>query len=210
MGGGVSTNPRAIIAARIHSSNDDEMEKKLAGHECNARHEERRRDRLKSAAMEANVQRVYMKRHDDILTYSSGKKDLEDSQRAIVASIVGGGVVFVGKACVVWYCGGFGVASDSIVAETAHSFVDCLNQVFLLVGIKRSLLPPTASNPMGKTRELYSWSLLSCVVLFVSGSCFSMCAPTPPPAHLTPRPAASAPPCLANSYARRNYQGRHV
>eukprot|EP01043_Picozoa_sp_COSAG02_P127482 COSAG02_NODE_64855_length_259_cov_0.950000_1_plen_37_part_10 len=26
---------------------------------------------------------------------------------------------------------------------------------------------------VGTTRELYTWSLLSCVVLFLSGSCFS-------------------------------------
>lgn len=29
-------------------------------------------------------------------------------------------------------------------------------------------------HPRGTTRELYSWSLLSCVVLFLSGSCFSI------------------------------------
>ena len=104
-------------------------------------------------------------RATDILKYSRSADDLADSQRAIYASIIGGGVVFVGKACVVVYSGGkqtetrsnprysyprprpprersfdrggshrpgragMGEASDSIVAETAHSFVDCLNQV---------------------------------------------------------------------------------
>jgi hypothetical protein len=100
-----------------------------------------------------NMLRVYQKRHEDVLAHSQGAVDLLDSQRAVRWSIAGAAVVFVGKACVVMHCGGLGVASDSIVAETAHSFVDALNQCFLLVGIQRSmrpracLAPPSALRP---------------------------------------------------------------
>jgi divalent metal cation (Fe/Co/Zn/Cd) transporter len=74
---------------------------------------------------------------------------LSNSKRAIWASIAGGTIVFAGKLCVVMYCGGMGEASDSIVAETAHSFVDVMNQMFLLVGIHRSQRPICATHPRG-------------------------------------------------------------
>jgi divalent metal cation (Fe/Co/Zn/Cd) transporter len=82
--------------------------------------------------------------------------------------------VFAGKLGVVVYCGGVGMAADSVVAETAHSFVDVLNQAFLVIGIRRSQKPPSKTLPYGTAREIYTWSLLSCVVLFLSGSCFSI------------------------------------
>lgn len=78
--------------------------------------------------------------------------DLRNSQRVIYASIAGGCVVFAGKLMVVHYCGGLGAASDSIVAETAHSFVDVMNQCFLLVGIKRSQRPVSDRHPRGEPR----------------------------------------------------------
>ena len=91
----------------------------------------------------------YLKKHEQLMSRSDALLSLSNSRRAIWASIAGGTVVFAGKLCVVMYCGGMGEASDSIVAETAHSFVDVLNQVFLLVGIERSQRPVSDLHPRG-------------------------------------------------------------
>jgi hypothetical protein len=87
------------------------------------------------------------------MSQSDALLSLSNSKRAIWASIAGGTLVFAGKLCVVMYCGGMGEASDSVVAETAHSFVDVLNQVFLLVGIQRSQRPVSDLHPRGTSRD---------------------------------------------------------
>lgn len=91
----------------------------------------------------------YLKKHEQLMSQSDALLSLSNSKRAIWASIAGGTLVFAGKLCVVMYCGGMGEASDSIVAETAHSFVDVLNQAFLLVGIQRSQRPVSDLHPRG-------------------------------------------------------------
>lgn len=92
----------------------------------------------------------FQKKHDELMSKSDALLDLGNSRKAIWASIAGGSVVFAGKLMVVMYCGGMGEASDSIVAETAHSFVDVMNQVFLLVGIQRSQQPISEMHPRGE------------------------------------------------------------
>jgi hypothetical protein len=102
----------------------------------------------------------YLRKHEQLMSKSDALLSLDNSRRTIWASIAGGTIVFAGKLCVVMYCGGMGEASDSIVAETAHSFVDVLNQVFLLVGIQRSQRPISDLHPRG-TVHSPAWHCLS-------------------------------------------------
>lgn len=95
----------------------------------------------------------YLKKHEQLMSQSDALLSLSNSRRAIWASIAGGTIVFAGKLCVVMYCGGMGAASDTIVAETAHSFVDVMNQVFLLVGIQRSQRPISDLHPRGTSHR---------------------------------------------------------
>jgi cation diffusion facilitator family transporter len=64
--------------------------------------------------------------------------------------------------------------SGSLLAEAVHSFADCGNQVFLLVGMKRSEKEATAKHPMGFGREAYIWSMMVAFTLFSVGGVFSI------------------------------------
>src|SRR6185369_11747435 len=57
--------------------------------------------------------------------------------------------------------------SASMVAESAHSWADTGNQVFLLIANRRSSRPADAIRPLGYGREAYVWSLLAALGLFV-------------------------------------------
>jgi cation diffusion facilitator family transporter len=64
--------------------------------------------------------------------------------------------------------------SAGMVAETAHSWADAGNQVFLLVADRRSRKAPDAVHPLGYGREAYVWSLFAALGLFVAGGVVSI------------------------------------
>lgn len=64
--------------------------------------------------------------------------------------------------------------SAAMLAETVHSFVDCGNQILLLVGMKRAEAPATKEHPLGHHRELYFWTLVVAGALFVGGGVASL------------------------------------
>ena len=64
--------------------------------------------------------------------------------------------------------------SASMLAESAHSWADTGNQVFLLIANRRGMRAADASRPMGYGRETYVWSLLAAVGLFVVGAAVSV------------------------------------
>jgi len=64
--------------------------------------------------------------------------------------------------------------SASMVAEAAHSWADTGNQIFLLIANRRGGRPADDRHPMGHGREVYVWSLLAAVGLFVVGAAVSI------------------------------------
>jgi cation diffusion facilitator family transporter len=64
--------------------------------------------------------------------------------------------------------------SGSMLAEAIHSVADCLNQVLLFVGLKRSEKPPTAQHPVGHGKASYFWSFIVALMLFSMGGLFSI------------------------------------
>jgi cation diffusion facilitator family transporter len=64
--------------------------------------------------------------------------------------------------------------SGALVAETAHSIADSLNQILLYVGIRRSVQPPSDKHPLGHGKERYFWALIVALFLFFGGGIFSM------------------------------------
>src|SRR5688572_15072700 len=69
--------------------------------------------------------------------------------------------------------GAFITGSGAMMAETLHSFSDCANQVMLLVGLKQSKRPPTELYPLGQGRNLYFWSFMVAILLFLGGGAYS-------------------------------------
>jgi len=59
--------------------------------------------------------------------------------------------------------------STAMMAEAFHSVADSGNQLFLLRGTAASKFRPTVQFPFGRGKELYFWSFMVAVFLFVGG-----------------------------------------
>jgi cation diffusion facilitator family transporter len=64
--------------------------------------------------------------------------------------------------------------SASMVAESAHSWADTGNEVFLFVAERRAGKAPDASHPLGYGRDAYVWSMFAAVGLFTVGAVLSI------------------------------------
>ena len=64
--------------------------------------------------------------------------------------------------------------SAAMLAETLHSLSDCINQLLLLLGIRQAKKPPTEKYPLGRGREMYFWSFMVAMLLFLGGGAYSI------------------------------------
>lgn len=64
--------------------------------------------------------------------------------------------------------------SSAMIAEAIHSSADTLNQILLLIGIKRGKREPDSLHPFGFSSELYFWSFIVAIILFTAGAAFSI------------------------------------
>jgi cation diffusion facilitator family transporter len=97
----------------------------------------------------------------------SGK---EHSTRTTVL-VAGGANLFVAAIKVV---AGVLTGSSALLAESAHSAADTLNQLFLLASLRQGRRPADARHPFGYGQERYFWSLLAAFGIFVAGAGFSV------------------------------------
>jgi len=93
----------------------------------------------------------------------------EGTTRAVLAAFAGNLAIAITKAIAAYITG-----SGALVAETAHSIADSLNQILLYVGIRRSVQPPSDKHPLGHGKERYFWALVVALFLFFGGGIFSM------------------------------------
>lgn len=64
--------------------------------------------------------------------------------------------------------------SSSMLAESYHSFSDTMNQVLLLIGLKRSQKKPCERHPFGYGKEQFFWSFVVAILLFGIAGTFSI------------------------------------
>jgi cation diffusion facilitator family transporter len=64
--------------------------------------------------------------------------------------------------------------SGAMLAETLHSLSDCINQLLLLLGLRQARKPPSDKYPLGRGRELYFWSFMVAMLLFLGGGAYSI------------------------------------
>jgi cation diffusion facilitator family transporter len=81
-----------------------------------------------------------------------------------MAALIGNSLIAIAKFVV-----GFITSSAAMIAEAFHSVADTGNQVLLLRGINVSRRAPTVRHPFGQGKEVYFWSLMVAVMLFVAG-----------------------------------------
>ncbi len=64
--------------------------------------------------------------------------------------------------------------SSAMLSEGIHSTVDSVNQLLLLLGIRRSKKPPNKAHPFGYGQEIYFWSLIVAILIFGLGGGMSI------------------------------------
>jgi cation diffusion facilitator family transporter len=85
--------------------------------------------------------------------------------------IAGGANVVV---AVLKLAAGIIAGSSAMLAESAHSLADTLNQGLLLASLRLADRPGDQRHPFGYGQERYFWSLLSAFGIFVAGAGFSV------------------------------------
>jgi len=63
--------------------------------------------------------------------------------------------------------------SSSMISEAVHSVIDAISQLLLIWGIKTSNKKPDEVRPFGYGKELYFWSFVVSLVIFLLGGCIS-------------------------------------
>jgi cation diffusion facilitator family transporter len=92
----------------------------------------------------------------------------EGTKGAVLVALGANLVIAVAKTAAGLFSG-----SPALLSEAAHSVADSLNEVFLLLSLRRSHRAPDSDHPFGYGKERYFWSLLAAVGIFVLGGCFS-------------------------------------
>lgn len=63
--------------------------------------------------------------------------------------------------------------SSSMLSEGIHSVIDGISQLMLIWGVKSSKKEPDETRPFGYGKELYFWSFMVSLVIFILGGCIS-------------------------------------
>jgi cation diffusion facilitator family transporter len=96
-------------------------------------------------------------------------KNKSNSLRAVIFALAANLTIAVIKYIVSVISG-----SSAMFAEAIHSLADTTNQVFLLIGRKRSRKEADEIHSFGYGKEEYFWGFLVAVLLFFLGGCYSI------------------------------------
>jgi cation diffusion facilitator family transporter len=92
-----------------------------------------------------------------------------NSNKAVFYALMGNAIISILK-----FIAAFFTMSTSMLAEAIHSTSDCLNQIFLLIGSKRSKKKNDEEHPFGYGREEFFWAFMVAILLFFGGAVFSI------------------------------------
>ena len=94
---------------------------------------------------------------------------MAESPKAIIIAASANLAIAVAK-----FVGAGLTGSSAMFSEGAHSIVDTLNQGLLLLGLKRAEKPADARHPFGYGRELYFYSFVVALLIFLAGGLYSL------------------------------------
>ena len=92
-----------------------------------------------------------------------------ESPRTIVIALLANVVIGVAK-----LLAGLATGSSAMLAEAAHSAADCVNEVFLAIGLYRARQPADEAHPFGHARERFLWAFMAAIASFLVGGCVSI------------------------------------
>ena len=87
------------------------------------------------------------------------------SRNAVWAALIGNVLVAVTKAGAAAFTG-----SSAMLSEAVHSFVDTVNELLLLYGMRVAKKKADRDHPAGYGRELYFWSFIVALLVFALGA----------------------------------------
>ena len=93
----------------------------------------------------------------------------KSSRRVVLAALAGNGAIAIAKFTAAGISG-----STAMLTEAIHSLVDTADQVLLLVGQTRGERPADATHPLGYGMEVYFWSFIVALMVFLVGGVLSI------------------------------------
>ncbi len=94
---------------------------------------------------------------------------MQGERRTVLIALAANAVIAVAKGA-----GGLVTGSSAMLAETAHSIADTVDQVLLLVSLRLGEREPDEEHPFGYGKERFFWTFLVAVVIFLAGAVFSI------------------------------------
>lgn len=91
------------------------------------------------------------------------------SKKVIIAALIGNLLVAIVK-----FIASFITGSSAMLSEGIHSVVDTTDQLLLLLGMKRAQKPADTEFPYGYGKEIYFWSFVVALMVFLVGAGLSL------------------------------------
>ena len=94
---------------------------------------------------------------------------MHGERRTVLIALVANAVIAIAKGV-----GGVVTGSSAMLAETAHSIADTVDQVLMLVSIRLGDRKPDEEHPFGYGKDRFFWTFLVAVIIFLAGAVFSI------------------------------------
>ncbi len=90
-------------------------------------------------------------------------------ERVVIAALLVNVAIAIGKFVAAYFS-----RSTAMLAEACHSLADSANQIFLLMGMRKSAREADDEHPFGYGSETYFWSFIVALCIFCVGGGFSV------------------------------------